>query len=34
MKFGRRVEIIQTTAIDNCQNTEKSPGDLRRLAVS
>ena len=31
----RRVEIIQTTALlRSRQNTEKSPGDLGRLAVS
>ena len=30
-----RVETIQTTALlINGQNTEKSPGDLRRMAVT
>ena len=27
-------ETIQTTALLRCQNTEKSPGDLKRLAVT
>ena len=31
IEVGRRVETIQTTAL---LNTEKSPGDLRRLAVT
>ena len=35
LAVGRRVETIQTTSIiENGQNTEKSPGDLRRLAVT
>ena len=37
LEVGERVEIIQTTNyynIKNGQNTEKSPGDLRRLAVT
>ena len=35
LEVGRRVETIQTTALfENGQNTEKSPGDLRRLAVT
>ena len=35
LKFGGRVETIQMTAIiGNGQNTEKSPGYLRRLAVT
>ena len=33
LEVGGRVETIHTI-IDNGQNTEKSPGDLRRLAVS
>ena len=31
LKVGGRVEI---SIIENGQNTEKSPGDLRRLAVT
>ena len=35
LEIGRRVETIQTTAfVENGQNTEKSPGDLRKLAVT
>ena len=35
MEVGGRVEIIQTTALlRTVQNTEKSPGDLRELAVT
>ena len=35
LEVGGRVETIQTTALfENGQNTEKSPGDLRRLAVT
>ena len=35
LEFGGLVETIQTTALlKNGQNTEKSPGNLRRLAVS
>ena len=35
LDVGGRVETIQTTAItENCQNTEKSDGDLRRLAIT
>ena len=34
LEVGGRVEIIQTTALLNSHNTEKSPGDLRRLAVT
>ena len=34
LEAGGRVEPIQTTALLNGQNTEKSPGDLRRLAVT
>ena len=35
LEVGGRMETIQTTngIIENDQNTEKSPGDLRRLAV-
>ena len=35
LEVGRRMETIQTTAsiVDNGQNTEKNPGDLKRLAV-
>ncbi len=29
-----QVETIQTFIIENGQNTEKSPGDLKRLAVT
>ena len=32
LKIGGRIETIQTIKIG--QNTEKSPGDLRRLAVA
>ena len=34
LDVGDRGETIQTTALLNRQNTEKSPGDLRRLAVT
>ena len=38
LEVGGRVLTIQTTAnnsiIENGQNTEKSPGDLRKLAVT
>ena len=35
LEVGGRVDTIQTTALlKNGQNTEKSPGDLRRLAVT
>ena len=35
LEVGGRVETIQTTALlGNGLNTEKSPGDLRRLAVT
>ena len=35
LEVGGRVEAIQTTAlIKNGQNTKKSPGDLRGLAVT
>ena len=35
LEVGGRVETIQTiTLLENGQNTEKSPGDLRRLAVT
>ena len=35
LEVGGRVEAIQTTALlKNSKNTEKSPGDLRRLAVT
>ena len=34
LEVGRRVEIIQTTALFRTANTEESPGDLRRLAVA
>ena len=35
MEVGGRVETIETTAIiEDGQNTEKIPGDLRRLAVT
>ena len=35
LEVGGRVETIQNYSIvDNGQNTEKSPGDLRRLAVT
>ena len=35
MEVAGRVETIQTTAFpENGQNTEKSPGDLRRLVVT
>ena len=34
LEVGGRVETVQTTAIvENGQNTEKSPGNLRRLAI-
>ena len=34
-KVGDRVETTQNNSIiENGQNTEKSPGDLRRLAVT
>ena len=32
LEVGRRVETIQT--IENGQNTEKIPGDLKRLALT
>ena len=35
LEDGGQVETIQTTdIIANVQNTDKSPGDLRRLAVT
>ena len=35
LEFGGRVETIQTTALlINGKITEKSPGDLRRLAIT
>ena len=34
LEVGGQVETIQTTALLNGQNPEKSPGDLRRLAVT
>ena len=35
LEVGGRVETIQnTTLLRTGQNTEKSPGDLRRLAVT
>ena len=34
LEVGGRVETIQTTNIENGLKTEKSPGDLRRLAVT
>ena len=35
LEVGGRVETIQTTTFfENGRNTEKSPGDLRRLAVT
>ena len=35
LEVGGRVETIQTTKnIENGQDTEKSPGDSRRLAVT
>ena len=35
LEVSGRVETIQTTALsENGQNTEISPGDLRRLAVT
>ena len=35
LEVGGKVETIQTTAFfENGQNTKKSPGDLRRLAVT
>ena len=35
LEVGGRVETIQTTALlRNGQNTQKSPGDLRRLVVT
>ena len=35
LEVGGRVETIQTTALlRTFRNTEKSPGDLRRLAVA
>ena len=35
LEVGGRVETIQANSlIANCHNTEKSPGDLRRLAVT
>ena len=34
LEVGRREEAIQITALLNGQNTEKSPGDLRWLAVT
>ena len=33
-EMGGRIETIQITALQIGQNTEKSPGDLRRLAVT
>ena len=34
LEVGGRVETIQMTALENGQNNEKSPGDVRRLAVT
>ena len=35
LEVGEGVETIQTTALlKTARNTEKSPGDLRRLAVT
>ena len=34
LEVGGRVETINYSIIGNGQNTEKSPGDLRRLAVT
>ena len=35
LEIRRQVETIQISAILNfCKNTEKSPGDLKRLAVT
>ena len=34
LEFGGRAKTIQMTALLNGQNTEKSPEDLRRLAVT
>ena len=35
LELGGPVETIQTTALyENSQNSEKSPGDLRRLSVT
>ena len=35
LEVGGRMDTIQTTSIiEDGQNTEKSPGDLRRLAVT
>ena len=34
LKVGGRVETIQTYLIEKGQNTKKSPGDLRRLAIT
>ena len=35
LEVGGRVETIQKNSIiENGQNTEKSPGELRRLAVT
>ena len=35
LEVGERVETIQNNnIIENGQNTEKSPGDLRRLAIT
>ena len=34
LEIAGRVETVQTTIIVIGQNTEKSPGDLKRLAVT
>ena len=34
LEAGGRVETIIYSITENGQNTEKSPGDLRRLAVT
>ena len=34
LEVGGRVETVQITALLSIENTEKSPGDLRRLAVT
>ena len=34
LEIGGRVDSPNYTIVENSQNTEKSPGDLRRLAVT
>ena len=34
LEIEERIKTIQTTAFKICQHTGKSPGDLRRLAVT